>query len=169
MEKLIKNTYKNIIEKVNNLLETNCLREPPIIARGIAMNCGLKVIFVDFNSLSNFQNVSGFIDSRTNTMYVNANESPKRQNFTIAHELGHFILDHMQSTEYEMLYRNSNCNQSNSQLEKEANFFAANLLVPEIYLKKAIKDYPYVNDSELSNIFGVSKDVIRNRRQQIGV
>lgn len=158
------------IEEAHKLLELNCLKEPPVNAKELALNVGLRVVFIDFNSLQNFQNVSGFIDSNSSTMYVNANEPDKRQNFTIAHELGHYILGHTNSSEYSMLYRNSGFTEGeNSLLEQEANCFAANLLVPEMFLKKIIKDYPGITDTQLGNLFFVSDVVIRYRRQLLGV
>ena len=161
---------KEIREKANKLLKDNCLFVPPVNAKELALNMGLKVVFVDFNQTANFQDVSGFIHSSSRTLYVNANESPKRQNFTIAHEIGHYILGHTNSEEYSMLYRVSSItNEEDSNLEKEANYFAANLLVPEQFLKNIIKSYPGITDAQLGNMFFVSDIVIRYRRSHVGV
>lgn len=162
--------YTKPIEEAKKLLEVNCLKEPPVNAKELALNAGLRVIFIDFSCIPNYQNVSGFIDSNSNTMYVNANEPEKRQNFTIAHELGHYILKHTELPDYNMLYRNASLSgNNNSNLEKEANCFAANLLVPDSFLKNIIKRYPDITDSQLGNLFSVSDIVIRFRRNLLGV
>ena len=36
--------------------------------------------------------VSGFFDSKTNTIYVNVDNSIARRTYTVAHELGHYFL-----------------------------------------------------------------------------
>ena len=54
-------------------------------------------------------------------------------------------------------------------IEQEANCFAGNLLVPEIFLKEVIQKYPFATNSQLGNIFGVSDTVIRIRRKILGV
>lgn len=157
-------------EKVNELLEKECLTYPPVIAQEVAMNVGLKVFTIGFSSLElPFNDISGFIDASTNTMYVNADEVPKRQNFTIAHELGHFILGHLQKDDYQMLFRKTKLERENYTIEKEANFFAANLLVPETFLKNVIKKYSFISNYELSNLFGVSETVIRRRKVETGI
>lgn len=73
--------------------------------------------------------VSGVIDYDNESIYVNEFDSPTRQRFTIAHELGHLALhqDHGNIVDF----RNSifNYNLSNEK-EIEANVFAAELLMP---------------------------------------
>lgn len=63
---------------------------------------------------------SGFYGYYQNQYYIffNDKHSVERQRFTIAHELGHILLKHY--------FKNKEYNQ----LEKEANMFAARLLMP---------------------------------------
>ena len=158
----------NAIKAAENIINNYDITEPPVLAKEIAEAYGLSIIYVDFVKINpQYNKISGFIDAETNKLYVNAAEHPKRQNFTIAHELGHFLLGHLNSNEYNVLYRNNEF--SDSPLEREANCFAANLLVPEKLLKKAIKDYPFITDYQLGNLFGVSEAVIKNRKKHLGV
>lgn len=53
--------------------------------------------------------------------------SPKRKNFTIAHELGHYVLHSRLGQEQIIAQRNGN----NDLAEREANSFAAAFLMPE--------------------------------------
>ena len=83
------NTAEDIIKKYE-------ITEPPILAKEIAEMYGLNIVYVNFDKISpQYNTISGFIDADTNKLYVNAAEHPKRQNFTIAHELGHFLLGHL--------------------------------------------------------------------------
>jgi Zn-dependent peptidase ImmA (M78 family) len=98
---------------------------------------------------------------------VNAEDSPARQNFTVAHELGHYLLEHeLSGAEYTCLFRNP-ANQKNTPIEKEANCFAANLLVPTYILREYLDKYPFATNEQLSKIFGVSSEVLRFRRQYL--
>lgn len=165
-----KPNYKQAKEIAVKLLKENNITQPPIIASDLAKKSGLDVIRVRLNEIKpEYSTISGFIDAENNKMYVNACETPQRQNFTIAHELGHFLMNHVNTAEYGMLFRRPVEEQSNVPIEQEANVFAANLLVPEKMLKETIKKYPFISDVELGNLFGVSPSVIRNRKNYVRI
>jgi Zn-dependent peptidase ImmA (M78 family) len=133
--------------------------DPPVDPVAIARNLGVKVHFVAFKKVGT--GISGFYDADDNAIYVNSDEFPLRQTFTVAHELGHKILheDWAKSTSYKMLLRNAG-EQSTDPYEREANAFAAHLLVPRFMLdlywrKNTLED--------LSRLFAVSVPVIQNR------
>lgn len=166
MKKTPKIDYKKAKNEAQELLNKYFINEPPILADKLAAACGLRVVCVNFSTLGEeYEGISGFIYDKN--LYVNTQENPKRQNFTIAHELGHYILGHTEKAGYEMLYRDDRKNNYDSPMEQEANCFAANLLVPEKFLKKVINDYPYATNAQLANIFGVSEIVIRIRKNQL--
>jgi Zn-dependent peptidase ImmA (M78 family) len=140
------------------LLQTFGLTEPPVNPIDIAHNLGVKVMFVEFEK--SFSNVSGFYDFEEDTIFVNMDEYPLRQTFTIAHELGHRILhkEWAQSSDYKVLLREDRV--SNDPKETEANTFAANLLVPKFMLDKYWEE---LSTSKLSELFAVSVPVIKHR------
>lgn len=78
---------------------------------------------------------------------VNSNHHETRQNFSIAHELGHIILHATENFHIDdkklspIMYRNSISSSGTEELEVEANQFAAELLMPEEFLKADIKKY----------------------------
>ena len=91
----------------------------------IAMALGYKVMATNFE-----KNISGMVVNNADGkyIYVNKNDTPERQRFTIAHEIGHILLHHVQKDEeYFVDYRNNN--QYNDR-EFEADNFAAALLMP---------------------------------------
>lgn len=115
------------------------------------------------------RNISGFIERISGNewaIYLNQWESKLRQNFTIAHELGHFIKhrDILLSGSHidQVLFRDT----ENSDIEMEASEFAANLLMPknkfDEYIKNGIN-----NIEELSKKFGVSSAAIRYRAYKL--
>ncbi|HBD89657.1 MAG: hypothetical protein A2092_04490 [Rhodobacteraceae bacterium GWE1_64_9] len=127
--------------------------KPPIPVHRIAEQSGVDVIFADFGRHA--QTVSGFCDFKGAKLYVNRKDNTDRQSFTIAHELGHWIL-HRElfiafPDRYPVLPRISAPNKADP-LEKEANHFAAHLLVPDRLLS------PIRNAAvpALARAFGVS-------------
>lgn len=147
-----------------NLLEDFGYSEPPINPVDIAERLGVKVWFVNF--AGEYDAVSGFYDVDEKAIYVNKDEFPHRQTFTVAHELGHHILhkEWAKSSDYKMLFRDSTASKNSAEgkpkkppQEQEADAFAANLLVP----RRMLNVYKNIlNESELSKLFVVSTQVI---------
>lgn len=133
---------------------------PPVDPATIARREGIEVNFVRFGG--KFVDVSGFYDPEENAIYVNQEESPLRQTFTIAHELGHALLhrEWARSANYSILWRKDGLNDRSDFHEKEANAFAAHLLVPRHFLDEYAGG---LTETDLSRLFAVSVPVIRNR------
>ena len=164
--KNMKPNYEIAKEKAFQVLKDNFINEPPVIAEEVAHRYGLDVKYCVFKP--EYNDVAGFIDSK-GVIIVNSQEAAQRRNFTIAHELGHYLLGHLKNPEYGVLYRRPISQMSSKPIEQEANCFAANLLVPEEILKDYIKRCPFATNQQLGNIFGVSSDVIGFRRQLLGL
>lgn len=141
------------------ILEQFSITEPPVNPIKIAKGLGVTVYFVAFEAHK--QNVSGFYDCEERAIFVNKDEFPLRQTFTIAHELGHQVLhkDWAKSADYRVLMRDQDYAGDDFH-EKEANFFAANLLVPRFMLNRY---FDKLSVDELSRLFAVSVPVIKNR------
>lgn len=154
----LKADYKLAEKQAKDLLTELGLTKPPINPVDIAQRLGLKVWFVTFNG--EYDKVSGFYDVGEQAIYVNKDEYPHRQTFTVAHELGHHLLhkEWAQSEEYRMLFRNEGS--SKDPYEQEANAFAANLLVPFPMLKQYKE---LASKTELAELFLVSAPVIEHR------
>ncbi|MCL2346858.1 MAG: ImmA/IrrE family metallo-endopeptidase [Planctomycetaceae bacterium] len=161
---LTKPDFDAVALLARNVLKENMISKPPVIASHIANSYGLQVFRMQFNP--EYSDVSGFIDANQKAIAVNADDAPVRQNFTIAHELGHYLRNHHLEEGYSVLLRDKS-HMVNTPMEVEANWFAGNLLVPEMFLREYLDTYPYATDRQLSNIFGVSAEVIRIRRQYL--
>ena len=144
------------IEKAaSNILKNNEIVKPFVNVFQIARDAGLSIEYRKMPQGD--KDVLGFLDSSTGTIYVNVENSIARRTFTIAHELGHFFLKH-QPDEYGLLRRNNTYTGIKEQKEKEADYFAANLLMPEEMIKNEIRLYPFLQSSPelLASKFGVS-------------
>lgn len=111
-------------------------------------------------------------------IFINKEKLQNRQNFTLAHELGHYFL-HQEIIQKEdalidsedildsstTLFRNDNA--TSSQIEKEANNFAAVLLMPEDLVIRAWEVYKSVE--ECARLFQVSLVAMSIRLERLGL
>lgn len=104
-------------------------RDTPVKLGAIARELGIEV----FQS-SLKPNISGLIEPSATApsgfrIKINRHETTERQRFTLAHEIGHFILHRYDiggGVIDNVLYRSN----LSSRKEMEANRFAANLIIP---------------------------------------
>jgi Zn-dependent peptidase ImmA (M78 family) len=163
-----KPNYELATKKALKILENRHIVEPPIIPHKIAKYFDLNIISATFpNEYKDI--VSGFLDVEKKEIYINAEDPLNRQTFTIAHELGHWILHKEKILEnkslYSVLLRNKENKENKNKFEQEADCFAANLLLPE----KLIKTYSYINNIfDLAVIFCVSYEFMKNRLKFLG-
>ena len=114
--------FENAETEAFKLLSKYKISEPPVRIDEIIEKEGLNVIEADFGDESN--SISGLINPDEKTIYVNQKESDNRQAFTIAHELGHWLLHQPQLTKNKdigIMYRKSITTLNDDPLEKEAN------------------------------------------------
>ncbi len=98
---------------------------------------------------------------------VNSSEAPVRQRFTIAHEIAHFVL-HPRKDAFVDYRRDRAANESRSPREREADMFAAALLMPRTTLLKDVKKLSKEGATEtiadtLAARYGVSEEAMRIR------
>lgn len=139
---------------------TQIYTAPSIPVIEIAEQNGVNVLFSDMGKYR--EEIAGFCDFEATRLYVNKDDIPSRQMFTIAHELGHWML-HREAfradpERYPVLPRFQKTDDSNA-FEREANTFAANLLVPD-HLLKPVKGAPI---AALADVFGVSRTMMEIR------
>lgn len=154
--------------KAQALVKKYDFREPPINVFSIARKEGLRIIYFQPNKKT--EDVLAAFDKDSKAIYLNADLSPKRQAFIVAHELGHFILDH-DPKHYGVLkdgsdfWNNLANKEKNSDIELEANAFAVELLVPEYLVKKAQREYHISNDDlgTIKRLFGIPGSVLDAR------
>ena len=156
---MLTNERKTQIEKITtDLLNRYNYIDDMVDIANIVRQQGYEV-FVD-DDLEN--NISGFVDHENKEVVLNANETPERRRFTLAHELGHIILN---ADSGQIQHRD---NITNSQLdiyasepnEVEANYFAGCILMPRnVFIREfnKIKQDISVKTQLLAYYFGVSQ------------
>lgn len=153
--------YRRAQEAAEKLLDKYGIDAPPIDPEVIAEGEGVDVVYAGFKGRASDE-VSGFINPMDARIFVNKVLPPNRKTFTIAHELGHHVLHraYVESGDYRILPRRNEYGDDKPDEEKEADAFAANLLVPMKLLRR-YKDHATV--PELARMFLVSQDVIAHR------
>lgn len=99
---------------------------------------------------SNMAFADGYTYFKNNAAFIFYNEdidTEGRKIWTIAHELGHIALNH-----------NMQCNKN----EREANFFASQLLAPQCVLKQLVKNGARITPTYISEKFKLSKEASEN-------
>lgn len=154
--------------KAETILKKYDIVTPVINVFDIASSEGIAVKYRIFPKESS--DVSGFYFQKDKTIYLNVDVSSERQFFTIAHELGHYFLDH-KPDEYGVYARQNTYVGVKHDNEKEADCFAANLLMPENMIKLEVRKYPFLttNPSLLALRFGVSASAMTNRLKNLGL
>ena len=136
--------------------------EPPINPVAIAKAVGLKVYSSQLDD-----HVDGIYDKNKKVIYVSQASSRNRQMFTVAHELGHYCLH--KDKDFDVFYRRDldTLGQPKFTEEREANSFAAHLLMPEQlmtkYYERYKKDNPVGAERRLAEKFRVSEIAIKWR------
>lgn len=139
----------------------------PIDPTKIAQRMGIRVVE------DMFLPVSGEIRVHTDgraVITVKSGDYGPRKNFTIAHEIGHYALGHVNNVNRLCRDEASNFTTGTFQpVEREANAFAAALLMPERIVRFAIGERGYSTLQSLANLFGVSEVAMRWRLVNLGI
>lgn len=96
---------------------------------------------------------------------INRNHHENRQRFTMAHELGHYALNH--GTKTDTLYRNTSLD--NEPDEVEANAFAAEILMPSAAIRDLVFNKGVVTTELLAFKFWVSEQAMLYRLKNLGL
>ncbi|MHB8858646.1 MAG: ImmA/IrrE family metallo-endopeptidase [Thermoleophilia bacterium] len=119
------------------LLEMLNISKPPVDVNAVAKSLGFEVLPYDFPD-----DVSAIlmVEDGEQVIGVNKNHPEVRQRFSIAHELGHFISGHDDFAGGNKYFKDGTFNYGDSQnrSELEANEFAAELVMPEKFLREDV-------------------------------
>ena len=172
---------KIIRQIVQNLLASQKIGDGPVPVEQIAdaLNVQIKLDNVD-------DNLSGFLvrDNETKRAIIGANKThhPNRRRFTIAHELGHFLLHEGQAIHldegrlaFTVNLRNTESSKGEDDDEKEANLFAAELLMPAKFLERDLqgKNFDLLEEDglalkKLAKKYRVSEQALTFRLSYLG-
>lgn len=159
---------------VKNILDANWDWRLPVNIEDIAVKLNIKVDSISpFNPEHNdYRGLSGLAEINNQgqrVIYCNSTESINRNRFTLAHELGHHVLNHV-NPQNPCFRDDSNTFRSNSPVwqEREANNFAAQLLMPLDAIKTMLFVKGISNIKQLAEIFQVSEAAMYYRLKNLG-
>ncbi len=132
-------TLAEVRQRATALLREQGVRTTPVDVTTLAERLGISVVAQPMEEA-----VSGVLVVRDGRAAIGVNQAhhPHRQRFTIAHELGHYLL-HSGDTRLFVdagltFYRDDSSADGTYAQEIEANAFAAELLMPEHLLKQCL-------------------------------
>jgi Zn-dependent peptidase ImmA (M78 family) len=166
---------KKIELLVEDLLTAYEINEAPVPVERIAVAKGARIFYQSLED-----EMSGFLfrDKAQVVIGINTHHAPVRQNFTTAHELGHLLLHDQEQFHIDRSFRFRLRDEASSQgtddAEREANLFAASLLMPKRFLETDLQNEEFVNVldgdslSELARTYGVSTQALVIRLKNLG-
>jgi Zn-dependent peptidase ImmA (M78 family) len=141
------------------------LRYPDYDLYQICETLGIRFFDADLDGLQR-EDVSGVIsETEAGEVYVFLNQkmTPSRKTFTLAHELGHYFLGHVDKNHKFRVDKYYYDSSQEAHQESEANYFAASLLMPEREFKRMMDLFGEYNYEDLARYFGVSVSAVKNR------
>ncbi len=155
---------KSIEETVETLINDYNLT-PPINLESICKNLNIKIKEVDFDD-----GLSGMLTKQT--IYLSTNIHENRKRFTLAHELGHYLIHKKQDNSYKgVRFRSEHIASQEKNEEREANHFASLLLIPTKFINDEIKDLQEISEEfilELAKKYQVSSIAMTIRLEKLG-
>jgi len=132
---------KRISEIVDLLLKNANVTEPAVPLDLIAQNLNLKLGYESFDD-----DLCGCLVRKNGVglIAINQNHPEGRRRFTLAHEIGHFMLHSSEEgfidKESSIFLRSNDSVRKAEPMEIEANYFAAELLMPERFIEDDLKN-----------------------------
>lgn len=164
MAYLTKDDQQRIDTMIENLRMKTGLSFPEGNLVELAKALGVEVFESKFIK---HDNINGFLEypkksTESPKIFLNKERPAARKKFTLAHELGHYILHRDKKRKFRVDTVDYSIDDEETREETEANYFAASLLVPEEKLR-SILALSKGNLDVAAEYFGVSKPVIENR------
>lgn len=171
------------IDEINGMTAEEILKEYwyknndsyPIDIAKLLFDMDIRVWPYDFSQYNNDNDnkILGAMvaDEKNLALFYQIGETKNRNRFTLAHELAHCCLCHINENEMPYVeYRHDGV--VTDQKEKDANIFAGELLIPVRYLRQVLSEmYPnqFPNSLKLSELFAVSVNVMEERLKYLKI
>lgn len=165
-------------QAVARILAENNVKTTPIPVVSIARNLGFSV----YAMASKDETISGIMaDSSVpvslfqekRVIVYNREDYPLQQHFTVAHEIAHFVLHCNTTDNFYERYRRRQTGEKEPMIEKTANAFAAQLVMPDDMVRGYLSALPFTTTREeiifgMTQKFFVSPEVAVHRLSEIG-
>ena len=172
---------KLICKLVNEILEANGIADAPVPVNRVAKAEDIKILLQNAED-----DIAGFIvrdrQRQRVVIGVNGKHHRNRRCFTTAHELGHYFLHpgedvHVDKSRHALRidFRDRDSSAGTRDTEKEANLFAAELLMPSRFLQRDLEGMRTLdlltNDQALTKLarkYKVSTEALTFRLAYLG-
>jgi len=155
---------------VAELLRQNPQMPVPIPVEDLARAAGIEEVKVLPSEQFEGALICDDVKSRGVILY-NGSRPRTRQRFTIAHELGHFLLPWQRRTSFECVSKDLNLTGADTDWEVQASRFAAELLLPQRLFEQELRklgDPELINIVQLGDHFGTSIEYTARRYVEVG-
>lgn len=165
--------FKHIEEKAESVLKQQGFYYVGFDIFKLVKKLDIIVVSEEFES-----DISGLLAISNEKVIISYNkaEDNKRSRFTVAHELGHYFL-HSKNQPFfidktpKIMYRNNASSTGEVLKEREANAFAAAILMPQELISKELANFSFGADAiikELAKVFKVSEQAMSFRLSNLG-
>ena len=160
---MITNQRKTQIERITiDLLNRHNYIDDMVDIADIVRQQNYNVFIDDLDN-----NISGYVDHENREVVLNKNETPERRRFTLAHELGHIILNSNNSIQHRDNILNNKLDiYANEDKKMEDNYIEGCILMPRnVFIREfnSIKGDIDYKIQKLAYYFGVSKLAVNVR------
>lgn len=174
-------TKNQIEQQVSDLLIEHGIDSVPVPVEAIARAEGLPIVETEMEA-----GVSGALirSDDLQGIAINSSQAPVRKRFTVAHELAHFLLKHVDKNredhvdwQFTVIRRDGRSSEAADEQEIAANSFAASLLMPKHILRQDVELHKrfdgeiQLDDTDvhlLAKKYKVSEVAMRYRLQNLG-
>lgn len=169
-------TSTTVKAAAKKLLKGCDITKAPVSVEELAKHLGVTINYEPFK-----EDLSGVLvkDKKRTVIGVNSSHPKTRQRFTIAHEIGHFVLNHEGQlfVDKMVMKRDGRSSQAIDIKEIDANGFAAEILMPETIVLESVSrlhsNKPNYSTGdlieELAEEFQVSPQAMEYRLTNLGI
>jgi predicted transcriptional regulator len=162
LENMASRTRDALRREAERLLEAAGATHEPVSLRDVVSALNLSLVQAEREPFSREAALAPLGDGFA--VSVRSNGGERRRRFSIAHEIGHFVL-HPGQARYE---RGGAVNEAMRVREREANAFAAELLMPEHLVRQAVLE-DGADARRLADRFEVSVAAMSLRLRRLGL
>jgi Zn-dependent peptidase ImmA (M78 family) len=152
--------YSHATKIAQKIIDETKISSPPVDVHKILAHIGINLLPYPFP-----ETISAILLKESNMLVVGVNNThhPNRQRFSIAHEIGHYLLGHYKDIFVDMAaisegQFDASDTEHNKVQEQEANHFAGELLMPTSMLRN---DFIKLRNVEaIAKLYKVSKDAL---------
>lgn len=184
----IRSESVSIDDAVKGILEENGIIQPPINVITIAASMGIKVFTVEFTdpnvkgAIADFKSPMPQFNGEQRIIAVDKKSYATRKIFTIAHEIGHYVMhcgesnDFFERDVYESNEEKKDLEDNRTSIEKDADKFAACLVMPRDMFIDFVENSPYYKIRDKQNLvqeickkFIVAEKAAKKRLKEVGM